>query len=143
MKVLYSIPQQIWKTQQWPQYWKRSVFLPIPKKRHVKECSDYQQLHSSHTLAKECSKSPSLQQQVNQELLDDQEGCRKGRGSRQYMPITAGSQKKQKNSRKTCSSTSLSMLEPWTVWITTTGKYLRKHQHRTTEKSLCRSRING
>ena len=85
MKVLYSIPQQIWKTQQWPQYWKRSVFLPIPKKRHVKECSDYQQLHSSHTLAKECSKSPSLQQQVNQELLDDQEGCRKGRGSREYI----------------------------------------------------------
>ena len=66
VKVLYSIGQETWKTQQWPQYWKRSVFIPIPKKWHVKECSDYQQLRSSHTLAKECSKSPSLQQQVNQ-----------------------------------------------------------------------------
>ena len=59
-------------------------FHSYPKETACNECSDYQQLHSSHTLAKECSKSPSLQQQVNQELLDDQEGCRKGRGSREY-----------------------------------------------------------
>ena len=41
VKVLYSIRQQIWKTQQWPQYWKRSVFIPIPKKGEAKECSNY------------------------------------------------------------------------------------------------------
>ena len=52
VKVLYSICQQIWKTQQWPQDWKRSVFIPIPKKGNAKECSNYTQLHSSHTLAK-------------------------------------------------------------------------------------------
>ena len=49
VKVLHSIYQQIWKTQQWPQDWKRSVFIPIPKTGNAKECS---QLHSSHTLAK-------------------------------------------------------------------------------------------
>ena len=48
VKVLYPICQQIWKTQQWPQDWKRSVFIPIPKKGNAKECSNYQQLHSSH-----------------------------------------------------------------------------------------------
>ena len=52
VKVLHSIFQQIWKTQQWPQDWKRSVFIPIPKKGSGKECSDYCTLHSSHMLAK-------------------------------------------------------------------------------------------
>ena len=52
VKVLHSICQQIWKTQQWPQDWKRSVFIPIPKKGNAKECSNYQQLHSSHALVK-------------------------------------------------------------------------------------------
>ena len=52
VKVLHSICQQIWKTQQWPQDWKRSVFIPIPKKDNVKECSNTAQLHSSHTLVK-------------------------------------------------------------------------------------------
>ena len=51
-KVLHSICQQIWKTQQWPQDWKRSVFILILKKGNGKECSDYLKLHSSHTLAK-------------------------------------------------------------------------------------------
>ena len=50
--VLHSICQQIWKTQQWPQDWKSSVFIPIPKKGNAKECSNYCTLHSSHTLAK-------------------------------------------------------------------------------------------
>ena len=52
VKVLHSICQQIWKTQPWPQDWKRSVFIPIPKKDNAKECSNTSQLHSSHTLAK-------------------------------------------------------------------------------------------
>ena len=51
-KVLHSVCQQIWKTQQWPQDWKRSVFIPIPKKGNAKECSNYRTLHSSHTLVK-------------------------------------------------------------------------------------------
>ena len=52
VKVLLSICQQIWKPQQWPQNWKRLVFIPIPKKGNAKECSNYRKLHSSHTLAK-------------------------------------------------------------------------------------------
>ena len=52
VKMLHSISKQIWKTQQWPQDWKRSVFIPIPKKGNAKECSNYCKLHSSHTLAK-------------------------------------------------------------------------------------------
>ena len=52
VKVLHSICQQIWKPQQWPQDWKRSVFIPIPKKGSAKECSNYTHLHSSHTIAK-------------------------------------------------------------------------------------------
>ena len=51
-KVLHSIRQQIWKSQQWPQDWKRSVFIPIPKKANAKECSNYHTLHLSHTLVK-------------------------------------------------------------------------------------------
>ena len=51
-KVLHSICQQIWKTQQWPQDWKRSVFIPIPKKGNAKECSNNRTMHSSHKLAK-------------------------------------------------------------------------------------------
>ena len=50
VEVLHSICQQIWKTQQWPQDWKRSVFIPISNKSNVKECSNYPKLHSSHTL---------------------------------------------------------------------------------------------
>ena len=52
MKVLHSICQKIWKTQQWPQDWKRSVFIPIPKKGNAKECSNYHTIASSHMLAK-------------------------------------------------------------------------------------------
>ena len=56
VKVLQSICQQIWKTQQWPQDWKRSVFIPIPKKGNARKAQTTAQLHSSHTLAKYCSK---------------------------------------------------------------------------------------
>ena len=69
VKVLHSICQQIWKTQQWPQDWKRSVFIPIPKKSNAKECSNYQ-LHSSHTLVMFKILQASLQQCMNHELPD-------------------------------------------------------------------------
>ena len=66
VKVLHSVSQQIWKTQQWPQDWKRSVFVPIPKKGNAKECSNYAQLHSFHMLAKSCSKSFQLDLTVHE-----------------------------------------------------------------------------
>jgi len=82
--VLHSICQQIWKTQQWPQEWKRSVFIPIPKKGNAKECSNY----STIALISQASKvmikilQARLQQYMNHELPDVQAGFRKGRGTR-------------------------------------------------------------
>ena len=84
MRVLHSICQQIWKTQQWSQDWKRSVFTPIPKKGNAKEHSNYRTIalisHSSKVMFKILQ--ARLQQYVNHDLLDDQAGFRKGRGAR-------------------------------------------------------------
>ena len=84
MKVLHSICQQIWKTQQWPQDWKMSVFIPIAKKGNAKECSNYHTialiLHASKVMLKILQ--ARLQQYVNKELPDVQAGFRKGRGIR-------------------------------------------------------------
>jgi len=84
VKVLHSKCQQIWKTQQWPQDWKRSVFISIPKKGNAKECSNYRTVaFISHT-SKIILKIPQgrLQQYVNQEHPDIQDGFKKGRGTR-------------------------------------------------------------
>ena len=84
MKVLHSICQQIWKTQQWSQDWKRSVFIPIPKKGNTKECSNYCTIafisHASKVTLKILQ--ARLQQYMNHELPDVQAGFRKGRGTR-------------------------------------------------------------
>ena len=84
MKVLHSICQKIWKTQQWPQDWERSVFIPIPKKSNAKECSNYHIIalisHASKVMLKILQ--ARLQQYVNHELPDVQDGFRKGRGTR-------------------------------------------------------------
>ena len=83
MKVVCSICQQFWKIQQWPQDWKRSVFIPIPKKGIAKEWQTTPQLHSSHTLVNNAQNSPSrLQQYLNHVLPDVQARFRKGRGTR-------------------------------------------------------------
>ena len=84
VKVLHSICQQIWKTQQWPQDWKRSVFIPIPKKGNDKECSNYYTIVLTSRTSKVMLKIPQarLQQYVNRELPDVQAGFRKGRGTR-------------------------------------------------------------
>ena len=84
VKVLHSICQQIWKTQQWPQDWKRSVFIPIPKKGNAKECSNYLTIvlisHASKVMLNILQ--ARLQQYVNRELSDIQAGFRKGRRTR-------------------------------------------------------------
>ena len=88
VKVLHSVWQQIWKTQQWPQEWKRSVFIPIPKKGNAKKCSNYHTIalisHASKVMLKILQ--VRLQQYVNHELLDVQVGFRKGRGTRDQIP---------------------------------------------------------
>ena len=82
--VLHSVCQQIWKTQQWPQDWKRSVFIPIPKKDSAKQCSNYCTIalisHASKVMHKILH--ARLQQCMNRELTDVQAGFRKGRGTR-------------------------------------------------------------
>ena len=84
VKVLHSICQQIWKTQQLPQDWKRSVFIPIPKKGNAKECPNYHTIvlisHASKVILKILQ--ARLQQYVNHELPDVQAGFRKGTGTR-------------------------------------------------------------
>ena len=84
VKVLHSIHQQIWKIQQWPQDWKRSVFIPIPKKDNAKDCSNYCTIALISHTSKEMLKilQARLQQYVNRELPSIQDGFRKGRGSR-------------------------------------------------------------
>ena len=99
IKVLHSM----WKTQQWLQDWKRSVFIPIPKKGNAKECSNYHTItfisHASKVMLKILQ--ARLQQYMNRKLPDNQAGFRKGRGTRdQVANISAGSLKKQENSRK-------------------------------------------
>ena len=84
MKVLHSICQQVWKTQQWPWDWKRSVLIPIPKKGNAKECSNYRTIvlisHASKVMLKILQ--ARLQQYMNHELPDVQAGFRKVRGTR-------------------------------------------------------------
>ena len=84
MKVLHSICQKVWKTQQWPQDWKRPVFIPIPKKGNAKECSNYRTIalisHASKVILKILQ--TRVQKYVNQKLADVQAGFRKGRGTR-------------------------------------------------------------
>ena len=84
VKVLHSVCQQIWKTQQWPQDWKRSVFIPIPKKVNAKERSNYHTITPISYASKVMLKvlQARLQQHVNCELPDVQAGFRKGRGTR-------------------------------------------------------------
>ena len=81
VKVLHSICQQIWKTQQWPQDWKRSVFIKIPKKGNAKECSNQHTIalisHASKVILKILQ--ARLQQDMNHEIPDVQAGFRKGR----------------------------------------------------------------
>ena len=119
--MLHSICQQIWKTQQWPQDWKRSVFIPIPKKGNPKECSNYHTIalisHASKVMLKILQ--ARLQQYVNRELPDVQAGFRKAEEPEIKLQISTASLKKQESSRKKTSiSALLTIPKPLTVWIT-------------------------
>ena len=113
VKVLYSIYQQIWKTQQWPQDWKKSVFIPIPK-GNAKEYSNYYTnallSHASKVMFKILQ--ARLQQYVNQELPDVQAGFRKGRGTRDQIANIHWIINIAENSRKISTSASLTMVKP-------------------------------
>ena len=130
VKVLHSVCQQIWKTQQWPQDWKRLVFIPTPKKGNdkecLKECSNYRTIAVISYASKVMLKSLQgrIQQYVNCELLAVQVGFKKAEEPEIKLPTSVGSWKKQESSRKTPISALLTMPQPLTVWITTNcGKF--------------------
>ena len=128
VKALHSICQQIWKTQQWQQDWKRSVFIPIPKKGNAKECSNYHTIalisHASKVMLKILQ--ARLQQYMNHKRPDVQVGFRKGRATRGQIANIHWSLKKQENFRETSTSASLTMPKPLTAWITTNWKILQE-----------------
>ena len=125
------MPANLEKSQQWPQDWKRSVFITIPKKGNAKECSNYRTIafisHASKVMFKILQ--ARLQQYMNYELPHVQAGFRKGRGTRDQ----TASSKKQESSRKTCISGLLTMPKPLTVWITKNcGKFVKRWEYQTT-----------
>ena len=129
VKLLHSICQQVWKPQQWPQDWKRSVFIPIPKKGNAKECSNYHTIafisHTSKVMLKILQ--ARLQQFMNCELPVVQVGFRKGRGTRDQIANICGIIKKAREFQKTSISALLTMPNPLTVWIITNcGKFLKR-----------------
>ena len=135
VKVLHSICQQIWKTQQWPQDWKRSVFLPIQKKGNAKECSIYRTSalisHASRVMLKILQ--ARFQQYINCELPDVLAGFRKGRGTRDQIANIHWIMEKVRSSRKTSISALLTMLKPLTMWITIhCGKFWKRWEYQTT-----------
>ena len=124
-----------WKTQQWPQDWKRSVFIPIPKKGNAKECSNYHTIalisHASKVMLKILQSR--LQQFMNRELPDVQAGFRKRKRKQRSNCQSAGSSKKQESSRKISISAFLTMPKPLTVWITINcGQFWERWEYQTT-----------
>ena len=120
MNVLHSIGHQIWKTQQWPQDWKISVFIPIPKKGNPKECSNYRTIavisHAGKVVLKilqaRLSNTWTMNFQMFKMILE------KAEEPEIKLPTSSGSTKKQESSRKTPFSALLTMPKPSTVWIT-------------------------
>ena len=136
VKVLHSIHQQIWETQQWPQDWKRSVCIPTPKKGNAKECSNYHTIglisHASKVIFKILQ--TRLQQYVNQELPDVQAGFRKGRRTKDQITTIHYIIEKPREFQKFCflTSASVTTLKPLTVWITTNcGKFFKRWEYQT------------
>ena len=133
-KVLHSICQQIWKTQQWPRDWKRSVFIPIPKKGNAKECSNYHIIalisHTGKVMLKILQARLQVHELNFQMFKLDLE---KAEEPEIKLPTSAGSSKKQESSRKTSTSTLLTVPKPLTVWITTNcGKFFKRWEYQTT-----------
>ena len=135
VKVLHSICHQIWKTQQWPQDWKRSVFIPIPKKGNAKKCLNYCTIvlisHASKVILK------ILQARLQQRTWTENFQMfklvlEKAEEPEIKVPTSAGSWKKKESSRKTSTSALLTMPKPLTIRITTNcGKFLKRWDYQT------------
>ena len=134
VKALYSEHQQIWKTQQWPQDWKRSVFIPIPKKGNAQEYSNYHTIafisHASRVMLKILQ--ARLQQYVNRELPDVQAGFTKGRGTRDQIANIRWIIKKARELQKNIYFCFIDYTKAF-VWITTNcGKFFKRWEYQTT-----------
>ena len=135
VKLLHSICQQIWKTQQGPQDWKRSIFIPISKKGNPKECSNYHTIalisHASKVMLKILQ--ARLQQYMNCEFPVFKLVLEKAEEPEIKLQTSTGSSKKQESSRKTSISALLTMPKPLTVWITINcGKFGKRWEYQTT-----------
>ena len=136
VKVLQSICQQIWKTQQWPQDWKRSVFIPIPKKSNAKECSNYCTIalfsHDSKVMLKILP--VRFQRYVNYENFQMfKMDLEKAEEPEIKLPTFFGPLIKQESSRKTSTFALLTMQKPLTLWITINfGKLFKRWEYQTT-----------
>ena len=135
VKVLNSMCQQIWKTQQWLQDLKRSVFIPIPKKGNAKECSNYHTialiLHSSNVILKILQ--ARLQQYMNSELPDVQAGFIKGRGTRGQISNICWIIKKAREFQKNIYFGFIDYAKSFDSWVTAnSGKSLKRWEFQTT-----------
>ena len=129
VKVLHSVCQQIWKTQQWPQDWKTSVYILIPKKEMAKKCSNYRTIALISNASKVMLKilQVRLQKFLNQELPDVQARFRKGRGTRDQITNIHWIIEKARELKRESTSVSLTTLKTLTVWITTNcGIFLKR-----------------
>jgi len=119
VKVLHSICQQIWKSQQWPQDWKKSVFISIPKKGNAKECSNYHTIALISHVSKVMFKilQGRLQQYVNCELPDVQAEFRKARGTRDEIANVPWIIKKAREFEKSIYFCFIDYTKPLTVWV--------------------------
>ena len=126
--MLHPICQQIWKTQQWPQNWKKSVFISIPKKGSAKECSNYCTIALISHASELCSKFFKLgfSSMWTKNFQTYKLSFEEAEESEIKLPTFAGSWKKQGSSRKTSTFVSLTMLKPLTMWITTNWKILKE-----------------
>ena len=133
--MLHSVCRQIWKTQQWPQDWKRSVLSPIPKKGNAKECSNYCTIALISHISKVMLKilQARLQQYVNHELPDVQAGFTKGRGTRDQIANIRWIITKAREFQKTSISALLTIPKPLTMWITTNcRKFFKRWEYHVT-----------
>ena len=120
VKVLYSVGQQVWKTQQWPQDWKRSVFISIPKKGNAKDVSNYHTIvlisHANKVMLKILQ--ARLQQEMNHELTDVQTGFRKARRTRDQIANIHWIMEKVREFQKNIYFCLLTVPKSLTVWVT-------------------------
>ena len=135
VKVLHSIWQQIWKTQQWPQDWKRSVFIPIPKKGNAKECSNYHTIalisHTSKVMLKILQARFHNTWTVNFQMF--KLVLEKAEEPEIKLLTSIQSLKERESSRKTSTSVLLTMPKPLTVWIIICcGKFWKRWEYQTT-----------